>query len=397
MARFHARTDVGLKRRQNEDALLALDQEGLYVVADGVGGRKAGELASAITVDTLQAYAGRLQAALAAYASDPIRDRRNDILQLLDEATNVASSRVFEAAKSTGREGMTSTMVAALVGAGAAFLVHVGDSRAYVLRDGQLRQLTEDHSLVNEMVRNGALTPEEASRSRYRNVITRAIGLYPQVQVDTLYLEILEGDRLLLCTDGLSDLVSTTDMSTLMRSSDVSAAVDALVDAALAAGGKDNISVIGIEPDASLDADAAAARAKVMEQLFLFSDLPYQARLRVSRVVSERTVSPGDQVVGQGEPGDTMYAVIQGSYSVRVDGQEVAVLKQGEHFGDLALADNQPRSASIVALTEGRLLAIERDALKAWCASEASMGNRILWKLVATLASRLRDANRRKA
>ena len=112
MLKFHARTDVGLKRKHNEDSLLAAEEFGVFVVADGVGGRKAGELASAITVNTFQSYAPQLKAALDAYASDQRRETRNNVLQMLDQAANAASRRVYEAATATGRQGMTTTLVA---------------------------------------------------------------------------------------------------------------------------------------------------------------------------------------------------------------------------------------------------------------------------------------------
>jgi protein phosphatase len=290
---------------------------------------------------------------------------------------------------------MTTTLAAAVVGGGTAFLVHVGDSRIYLLRDGHLRQLTEDHSLVNEMLRTGGMTPEEAEKSRYRNVITRAVGLYPNVHADTLAVELLDGDRLLVCSDGLSDLVRTHEIVGHLRQSEVQDAVEALVDAALERGGKDNITVIAIDPEATLDGDAVTARARVMESLFLFQDLPYQARIRVGRIISDLMVKPNEVVVNQGEIGDTMYVVVQGSFSVRIRDREVATFREGEHFGELTLVDKTPRSASIVANEYGHLLCIERDALRAYCAMEPSIGNRILWKLVATLAHRLRATNKK--
>src|SRR5690606_14015630 len=127
--------------------------------------------------------------------------------ELLDRTSAHASKRVYEAASATGRQGMTTTLVALLVGGGGAFVAHVGDSRAYLLRDGKLKQLTEDHSMVNELIRTGAMSSSEAACSRYRNVITRAVGLYPTVRTDTLHLELVKGDRLLLCSDGLTDMV----------------------------------------------------------------------------------------------------------------------------------------------------------------------------------------------
>ena len=393
MSRFHARTDVGRKRTQNEDALLAAEDHDLFVVADGVGGRKAGELASALAVDTFQLYADALRDAVAAHTREPNRATRNAVLRLLDEAANRSSQRVYELADQTGREGMTSTLAAAIVGGGFAFLVHVGDSRVYLLRDGQLRQLTEDHSLVNEMLRAGTITPEEAARSRYRNVITRAIGLYPNVHADTLAVELLDGDRLLLCSDGMSDLVPPDQVTALLRRPDITDAVEALVDASLEAGGKDNITVIAVEPGAGLDAEGVEARAAALNDLFLFADLPDQARIRVGSIVNERPVRTGEVVVEQTRPGDTMYVVARGRFDVMIGRKRVATLTEGEHFGELCLVDDAPRSATIVARTDGELIAIDRDALRQYCSQEPEIGNRILWRLLATLARRLRDTN----
>jgi PPM family protein phosphatase len=394
MIRFHARTDVGRKRKNNEDSLLAAEECGLFVVADGVGGRKAGELASAITVNTFQKYGPTLDQAVKAFSKEPSRERRAQVLRLLDEAANTSSKRVYEAASSTGRQGMTTTVVAGLVGGGAAFLVHVGDSRAYLLRDGELRQLTEDHSMVNQLLRQGSITPEEARKSRYRNVITRAVGLYPSVQADTLFVELVDGDRIMLCSDGCSDLVPPPLMAELIGQGSVTDATDALIDASLEAGGKDNVTVIVVEPEATLEAEAVAARARALEQLFLFSELPFHARLRVGRIVSERVVQPGEVVVRQGDRGDTMYTVVQGKVAVMVDAREVATLGPGEHFGELALVDELPRSADIVAKAPSRLLAIERSALREFCMLEPALGNQVLWKLATTLGDRLRSTNR---
>lgn len=393
MLKFHARTDVGLKRKHNEDSLLAADDLGVFVVADGVGGRKAGELASAITVNTFQSFAPQLKAAVDDWATTRDRDTRNAVLQALDQAANAASRRVYEAATATGRQGMTTTLVACIIGGGAAFVVHVGDSRAYLVRSGQLRQLTEDHSMVNELIRQGQMTLEEAATSRYRNVITRAVGLYPNVKSDTLAVELLDGDRILLCSDGLSDMVDGGEVLRLSQNPSIGNGVDALIQAALDGGGRDNVTVVLVEPEATLEAETVAARARAMENLFLFNDLPFHARLRVGRMVSERYVTPGERVVTQGSADREMFVVVQGAFSVQVDGHEVARLSEGEHFGELALVDTQPRSADIVAKGFGHLLVIERDALREFCMLEPALGSLVLWKLVHTLGQRLRSTN----
>lgn len=395
MLKFHARTDVGRRRKHNEDSLLAVAEYGVFVVADGVGGRKAGELASAITVNTFQQYAPHLKKLAEGFARDPSRETRNAILESLDDIANTASKNVYEAASHSGRQGMTTTLVAGVVGGGAAFIVHVGDSRAYLIRDRRLRQLTEDHSMVNELIRTGAMTKEEASTSRYRNVITRAVGLYPQVRADTLHVELMQGDRILLCSDGLTDMVQPENIQSLGQQASVRSAVEGLVEAALEGGGRDNITAILIEPEATLAADAVTARAAAMEKLFLFSDLPFHARLRVGRIVSELFVSPGEVLMRQGDPADRLYVVVQGEVSVQVDGKEVAVIREGEHFGEMALIDQAPRSADIVAKGFGHLLCVEHDAFRTFCILEPSLGNQMLWKLLVTLGQRLRSTNKR--
>jgi serine/threonine protein phosphatase PrpC len=395
MVRCHARTDVGLKRKHNEDSLLAAEEHGVFVVADGVGGRKAGELASAITVNTFQSFAPQLQEGLEQFIRAPSREHRNEVLRQLDEAANAASRRVYEAATSTGRQGMTTTLVTAIIGGGHAFILHVGDSRGYLLRNGTLQQLTEDHSMVNELIRTGSMTPEEAATSRYRNVITRAVGLYPSVRTDILHVELLPQDRILLCSDGLSDMVSHEGMQGRLGALPLIGAVDALIQDALNGGGKDNITVIALEPEASQEPDQVEARAAAMASLFLFEELPLQARLRVGRIVNELHPSAGDYVMRQGDGGDTLFAVVSGSFSVRIKGQEVAQIGPGEHFGELALVDSLPRSADVVANTDGHLLAIERSALQDFCRVEPALGNLLLWKLVTTLGYRLRATNER--
>ncbi len=397
MLRFHARTDVGLRRKQNEDAMISLPSHGVFAVADGVGGRKAGELASAITIDTVQVFSPRLRDAAEAYGRAGGRGQRQAVLELLEEVANTASARIYETAQQTGREGMTTTVVIAVISGASAFIAHVGDSRAYLLRGGELRAVTEDHSLVNDMVRNGGMTPEEAETSRYKNVITRALGLYPQVNCDTLHLELVEGDRLFLCSDGLSDMIRHAEITALGGTDDLADAVEALVDAALRGGGKDNVTLVGIDPDADRRAVEVAKRAAAMESLFLFQDLSHQARLRVGRIFGERSFRTGEVVFEQGAPGDAMFVLVEGEVSVRIGGREVTRIGSTSHFGELALVDDGPRSATVVATAPVHALTIERDALREWTAQEPGLGARVLWRLTQSLAQRLRDANARNA
>lgn len=397
MKRHAAVTHPGKRRDHNEDALLAMPEAGIYLVADGVGGRACGEVASALTVQTFRDHAARIRSSIQAYANRPNRASRNEVLAALDRACQDASRRVFEEAESESRRGMTTTLVAAAVGGGAIFLAHVGDSRAYLLREGELLQLTDDHSMVNELVRTGQMTYEEARRSRYRNVITRAIGLQPGVQPDTAAIEVLPGDRVVLCSDGLSDPVPAHDLSRHLATGTPEASADLLLEAALDAGGPDNITVVVLDPDASPRAEAAAARAEVMSRLFLFRDLPFNARARVGRMVNEVFFSPDDVLVRQGDIGRMLYVVVQGNLVVSRDGVQLAVFGPGEHFGELGLVDAQPRSATVTAQGFGSLITIDRDALDEFCRREPELGNKVLWTLLGTVSQRLRASSSRIA
>jgi PPM family protein phosphatase len=222
-----AATDVGRVREGNEDAFLVDDAMGLVAVADGMGGHRAGEVASATALEALRS---------AITHGRPLRESMQD-----------ANEAVFT--KSLTDEelrGMGTTLTAAtLVSGGTVLVGHVGDSRAYLLHDGELRQVTVDHSLVEELVREGRLTADEAAVHPQRSIITRALGLDASVDIDVYPVELAPGDRLLLCSDGLTGMVQTeTIAGILRREEDPARAAAALIDAANVAGGEDNITVV---------------------------------------------------------------------------------------------------------------------------------------------------------
>jgi serine/threonine protein phosphatase PrpC len=224
----------GRRRRHNEDAYVV--QPPLFAVADGMGGAKAGEVASALAADAVQESGNDGESGEARVAA------------LIEEANR----RVFRRA-SEDREasGMGTTMTVALVEGDEVAIGHVGDSRAYLIRDGRLEQLTDDHSLVAELVRSGKLTPEEAETHPQRSVITRALGTEADVDVDTFSVRSAPGDLFLLCSDGLTSMVDDeTILDAVERNrADLEEAAKALINAANRGGGEDNITVVFFEVD----------------------------------------------------------------------------------------------------------------------------------------------------
>jgi PPM family protein phosphatase len=222
------RTDVGRQRSANEDSLIV--RPPLFAVADGMGGAKAGEVASAVAVEAVETASESGEPAEAQLAGI-VRD---------------ANRRIYDlAVADESRRGMGTTLTLAKVHDGEVSLAHVGDSRAYRMRDGELSQLTRDHSLVAELERSGQITPEAAEHHPQRSIITRALGPEPDVEVDTYTLAGRDGDLFLICSDGLTSMISDEEVTSILRSADsLDAAADALVRAANQSGGKDNITVI---------------------------------------------------------------------------------------------------------------------------------------------------------
>ncbi len=242
-------TDPGLRRTSNEDSYSTRSDLGLFVVADGMGGHVAGEVASRVAVEAIEAFveetAGADKNRTWPFPFDPALSFEGNRLKA---AFRLANRRIASAiADSQDLRGMATTASAILIGAGAASLGHVGDSRVYVLRGGRLAQMTHDHSWVEEQVRAGTLSASAARQHPWRNVVTRAISGGADPEVDVVETTMEPGDRLLLCSDGLSGVVSTEDMGRLASIPELEAACAALIGAANAAGGPDNITAVLIE------------------------------------------------------------------------------------------------------------------------------------------------------
>ncbi len=228
VARHGALTDIGLHRKTNEDTFVV--RPPLYAVCDGMGGANAGEVASELAAETLAAEVAR---------GTP-----------LHAAAEAANAAVFQRAhENLEQTGMGTTLTAFVLEGRTARFAHIGDSRAYLLRDGELRQVSDDHSLVGEMVRDGRLTEEEAAVHPHRSILSRALGTEPQARIDEFVEDLLPGDVLLLCSDGLSGPVSADDIRVALTRSDPQQAAERLILEARRQGGPDNITAVVVRID----------------------------------------------------------------------------------------------------------------------------------------------------
>lgn len=227
-------TDAGQVRDSNEDAILWNAASGWAVLADGMGGHMAGEVASRLAVETLETYLGAMS-----------KDGKGGELERLREAVLEANRQIHEQAADDVRcHNMGTTIVAALFHDAILTCAHVGDSRLYRFSDGKLEQLSHDHSLVQELVDEGMMSSEEAAESSHKNVITRALGLEATVAADVLQTPVRTGELYLLCSDGLSDKISDEELAGLLQGKNLDDMVRELVAEANRRGGEDNISVI---------------------------------------------------------------------------------------------------------------------------------------------------------
>jgi len=239
-------TDVGRKRQRNEDSYVSNDEVGLYVVADGMGGHTHGDVASRIAVETIDEFVQ-----LTSGDADITWPHGIDVgLSLnanrLKTSILFANQRLLDhARKEVECEGMATTVVAVLVEGGVAEIAHVGDSRAYLIRDGKMQLLTSDHSWVNEQVQSGVIDQKQARNHPLRNVVTRALGGKPELEVDIQALELASDDRLLLCSDGLTTMLEDSEILGIVLDGGGSVGqADPLVDAANRNGGEDNTTTI---------------------------------------------------------------------------------------------------------------------------------------------------------
>ena len=237
---FHCATDTGRSRSNNEDSVAIDEWSSLVVLADGMGGYNAGEVASSMATSFIKSELGRWLSEAAASATD------TDVRRAMEICVDNANRAIFNSANSNPRyAGMGTTLVVGVFRETRLLLGHVGDSRCYRMRAGRLTQITHDHSLLQEQIDAGLITAEQAAFSANKNLVTRAVGVEDTVLLETHQHDVLPGDVYVLCSDGLSDMIDDETISQLLQSRELlPEAASALVDAANEAGGKDNISVV---------------------------------------------------------------------------------------------------------------------------------------------------------
>jgi len=393
MVHFAARTDVGRVRSTNEDNYLVDRKLKLYIVCDGLGGHVAGEVASATAVNVVRDAVVAQKDVVEAFTFDDGRVDRLAMERMLKEAVTVANQRVHERSEqSAATRGMGTTLSMLLLAGSTAFIAHVGDSRVYRLRRGELEQLTTDHTLATEL-----------GPGQLRHHLTRAIGTHETVEVDVVVAPILPGDRFLLASDGLHGLIDDDEIARVAGHEDVGEAAANLIDRANERGGRDNITVVLV--DIEIAADEAEPSRRVwplfdaVRGATFFAGMADDELATVLEVAQQLALMPDDVLVHEGRAVPGFYLVADGEAQVLRAGEHVAFLRAGDFFGEDALLGERTSYASVVGSGEvaSSILLVDRSLFEELTQTHMGIALKIALAVARSLARKVQGALRESA
>jgi serine/threonine protein phosphatase PrpC/CRP-like cAMP-binding protein len=387
-----ADTDIGRKKPSNEDAFLVDKRLRLYVVADGMGGHAAGDVASDTAVKEIRRFVQAEEPLIRQFADTG--EGREEVLAMIEAAVRSAGRAIYERAqREPEKRGMGTTVSLLLLTPARGFIAHVGDSRVYLVREGEVYQLTEDHSLINELIRRGRLRPEDAANAPYQNALVRAVGVYPEVEVDVLDFEIAQGDNFMLCSDGLArHLRDDREIAEVLGTTELVAVPRRFIELANERGGEDNITsvVVGLRDAAAAD---TAVKLDILRQMPLFQHLTYVELVEILNLSEVRSYAADAPVFAEGDPGEELFVVLDGRVRIHKADTDLALLGPGGHFGEMALMDKEQRSASATAAMDSRLIAVGRRPLFQLMRRDKDLAVKLLWCFVQVLNKRLRTTS----
>jgi serine/threonine protein phosphatase PrpC len=386
-------TDPGRVRQDNQDAILRDEEFGLYIVCDGCGGQRSGNVASRMAAQVTDTAMRKHYSALSAFAADPSPTNRSRATATIMAAINAASEKIYKTAQEEpDKAGMGTTIVLLAVMGDQAIVAHAGDSRLYLFRQGALHQLTEDHSLANQYIKMGMMTANQAAKSRSASMITRSVGFQEQAQVDTLHFELVGGDSLLLCSDGLTLYLSDEELAEMLRKTKALQTPLQMIDLANTRGGQDNISavVVQVEPAHTDHGQDVLNRLKVLQAVPLFRHLAYAELLRVLDLTQIATFATGTRIITEGQASDRIFVSLTGNVDVVKNSRVLTTLPPGSLFGEMGLVDEAPRSADVVAPQGARVMVIPHKEFITLLRRERGLAVKVLWGLSCVLNARLR-------
>lgn len=392
----HGVTDTGPQREKNDDFILVDDSLGLYIVCDGVGGSLGGHVASELAAQSVR---DRLQNVLPAAAESS----NAEIDAILKDAVQFASQSVYETAQQMPHYSkMGTTLSLVFIRGTSAHIAHVGDSSVFIRRGAVVHKLTQDHTFVGEMVRSGEMSLEAAAASPFAHVLTRWIGQAEALQVDTLTFEVLPDDVLLLCSDGLDSVYEDKEeLAALLEETNFESVPHKCIELANKRDGSDNSSVIIVAASEAAKPDTreiervktVSLSISTLEKMYLFEGVQLKDLMQVIERSAVYECEKDKVLIREGEQSDTLFVLLEGAVTVLRHGQQLAALEQGSHFGEMALLNNDKRSATVVSSMASKLLMVDRQSFMDIVRIYPDLGAQLLFNIARALSSRLQTAN----
>jgi serine/threonine protein phosphatase PrpC len=361
-------SDVGRLRDQNEDSFYLDDERRLYVVADGMGGHSGGEVASATAIETVSREVGKRHDDIEKLKKGKLKS--DALADIVRDAVEKACTSVHDKAESSPLlAGMGCTLTLLLIVENKAVMAHVGDTRLYLARDHNVSQLSTDHTMANELANAGLIERSEVADHQYASVLSRAVGTKPSVMVDTLVLDVVPGDRFLLCSDGLHDYIEDEGWLTpQMTGHDIETVAEELISYANSVGGRDNITALVVdmladEPEIEIVDEMSVDVSHqfiALESVFLFEGLSMALLARVLNHCELNSYDEGTVVIAEGDPCSQLMVVVDGQFEVSRNGTPDGVLTSGDHAGATTLLGPRKTRATLTALEASRLFILER-------------------------------------
>ena len=388
-------TDVGRARKVNEDSFLLSPDHGFIAVADGMGGYQRGDVAAELACNVVKETLNAHKHVVDLYRRAPSEASQSAVQTMLDTAMQRACKEVHEAAVAmTGKGGrMGTTMDLFLHSGSTAFIAHVGDGRIYLIRGGEIHQLTQDHTLAAQQAQDGVPSSEVSGR----NVITRALGVFPNVLVDALAFDLNVGDRIVVCSDGLYRYIDEEELVQEVPKAGVAETVDRLISMANQRGGRDNISVVVVEVEAQaghIDESSTFRRMEVLRRVGLFQFCTYRELMRVCQMSESRQYSASAVLFEEGNHGRECFIIEEGQIVIRKKGQVLAQLGPGDYFGEMSFIDVPRRSATAVVTRDAKLLVIRRNQFLQLLKQDSELAAKLMWQLLQKLSRLVRLTNR---
>jgi serine/threonine protein phosphatase PrpC len=387
-------SDTGQVRKKNEDNYLVDALNGLFIVADGMGGGVDGEKASRRAIEVFSVTIYQHRELLRKYASRPSEELQEKVRQSLKHAVEKANDEIMAVRREMGPDTIMGTTLSVLLLIGHIGVVaHVGDSRIYLLRHRRLSQVTVDHSLVAEQVREGLITEEQAQYSPFRNVLLQAIGRDNAVESQVDFFPVEIGDQFLLCSDGLHSYLQDDEIIAVLAEPAGHRIVPRLIDIANARGGSDNITAIAVR----LSSPEHYIATKQVDVQRDFSSTPLlrglkpQETAQILQIGQPQDFIAGERIVVEDAGDRSMFLIFDGQVGIYRNSEWLRTLESGQHFGLHALVDGKGRVATAIAETQVRLLELGRNDVLELLRAYPALGMKVIWNLLKDLSNLHRE------